>query len=217
MKNDWKYILLICISCLFLTTENSFSQNGNNVIKITDPQVKDSLNIKDMHLLKAEEVNGETLASIELQEIVVFPELEFDSRKEYKKYTKLVRDLKKVYPYAQKAKYKLIRMEREFRNLESERAKKRYIKKVEKEIKNEFKDDIKSMTINQGRLLLKLIDRETGNTSYQLLDELKGSFSAFFWQTAARVFGHDLKAEYDPRGRDWMIERIVVLIEHNQI
>jgi hypothetical protein len=108
-------------------------------------------------------------------------------------------------------------MEREFRKLETEKARKRYIKTVEKELKEEFKDDIKGMTINQGRLLLKLIDRETGNTSYYLLEELKGSFSAFFWQTVARVFGHNLKSEYDPNGRDWMIERIVVLIEHNQI
>ncbi|MFW5901055.1 MAG: DUF4294 domain-containing protein, partial [bacterium] len=117
----------------------------------------------------------------------------------------------------QKAKYKLIRMEQEFRQLESEKARQQYIKNVEKELKDEFKDDIKKMTITQGRLLLKLIDRETGNTSYHLLEELKGNFSAFFWQTVARVFGHDLKAQYDPDGQDWMIERIVTLIEHNQI
>jgi hypothetical protein len=177
----------------------------------------DTLNIKDMHLLNAEEVDGETLASIELQEVVVFPEIQFDNQRKFRRYQKLVRDLKKVYPYAQKAKYKLIQMEREFRKLETEKARKRYIKTVEKELKEEFKDDIKGMTINQGRLLLKLIDRETGNTSYYLLEELKGSFSAFFWQTVARVFGHNLKSEYDPNGRDWMIERIVVLIEHNQI
>jgi hypothetical protein len=61
------------------------------------------------------------------------------------------------------------------------------------------------------------MDRETGNTSYELLRELKGSFSAFFWQTIARVFGHDLRAEYEPYGDDRLIERIVVLIEHNQI
>jgi hypothetical protein len=108
-------------------------------------------------------------------------------------------------------------MEREFRSIESEKKRKQYIKRMEKEIKNEFKDDIKNMTINQGRLLLKLIDRETGNTSYALLDELKGSFTAAFWQTVARIFGHNLKAEYEPNGRDYLIERIVVLIEHNQI
>ena len=152
-----------------------------------------------------------------MQEFVVYPKLNFDSQRKYRQYQKLIRDLKKVYPYAQKAKYKLIKMEREFQELESEKAKKRYVKQMEKELKEEFTDDIKHMTITQGRLLLKLIDRETGNTSYALLDELKGSFTAVFWQTIARIFGHNLKAEYEPQGRDYLIERIVVLIEHNQI
>jgi hypothetical protein len=177
----------------------------------------DSLQKKDRFVLKAEEVNGTKIATIDVPEVVVYPKLEFDSRRKFRRYKKLVRDLKKVYPYAQKAKYKLIKMEREFRSIESEKKRKQYIKRMEKEIKNEFKDDIKNMTINQGRLLLKLIDRETGNTSYALLDELKGSFTAAFWQTVARIFGHNLKAEYEPNGRDYLIERIVVLIEHNQI
>lgn len=180
-------------------------------------RVADSLNKKDRYVLKAEKVDGETIATVKVQEIVVFPELEFENKRKYRRYRKLIRDLKKVYPYAQKAKYKLIRMEREFRELESERAKKQYVKKMEKEIKEEFSDDVKHLTIRQGRLLLKLIDRETGHTSYALLDELKGSFNAVFWQTVARIFGHNLKAKYEPNGRDYLIERIVVLIEHNQI
>ena len=216
MKMNRKHILFPFI-LFYLFSIPVFSQNGDTLYKVTKSEVKDTMKIKDMHLLEAEEVDGETLASIEVQEVVVYPEIEFDNRRKYRKYQKLIRDLKKVYPYAQKAKYKLIKMEREFQDLESEKERRRYVKTVEKEIKEEFKDDVKKMTITQGRLLLKLIDRETGNTSYQLLDELKGSFSAFFWQTVARVFGHDLKAEYDPNGSDWMIERIVTLIEHNQI
>jgi len=177
----------------------------------------DTLNKKNRHVLKAEEIDGQTIASIEVQEVVVFPKIEFKNRRKYRRYQKLIRDLKKVYPYAQKAKYKLNQMERELREIESQKARKQYVKKKEKEIKEEFTDDIKHLTITQGRLLLKLIDRETGNTSYALLDELKGSFSAVFWQTVARIFGHNLKAEYEPQGRDYLIERIVVLIEHNQI
>ncbi|MCF8335392.1 MAG: DUF4294 domain-containing protein [Bacteroidales bacterium] len=216
MKMNIKHILIYFI-LFHLFAMPVLSQNGDTLYKVTKSTVKDTMKIKDMHLLRAEEIDGETLASIEMQEVVVFPEIEFDNRRKYKKYQKLIRDLKKVYPYAQKAKYKLIKMEREFQNLESEKARRRYVKNVENEIKEEFKEDVKKLTITQGRLLLKLIDRETGNTSYHLLEELKGSFSAFFWQTVARVFGHNLKAEYDPQGKDWMIERIVILIEHNQI
>jgi hypothetical protein len=193
------------------------AQNGAMPDKTLGPAELDTLDLKGKHVLAVKELDGEHLATVQLQEVVVYPELKFSSRRDYRRYQKLIRDLKKVYPYAQQAKYKLIQMEREFQSLETEKERKRYIKHVEKELKDEFKDDIKKLTINQGRLLLKLIDRETGNTSYQLLEELKGNFSAFFWQTLARVFGHNLKAEYEPSGSDWMIERIVVLIEHNQI
>ncbi|MGM0530062.1 MAG: DUF4294 domain-containing protein [Bacteroidota bacterium] len=216
MKLNIRHILIFFI-LFHLSVMPVFSQNGDTLEKVTKTTIKDTLKIQGKHLLRAEELNGETLASIEVQEVVIYPDIEFDNRRKYRKYKKLVKNLKKVYPYAQKAKYKLIRMEREFQSLESEKERRRYVKNVEKEIKEEFKEDIKKMTITQGRLLLKLIDRETGNTSYSLLDELKGSFSAVFWQTVARVFGHNLKAEYDPDGKDWMIERIVVLIEHNQI
>lgn len=161
-------------------------------------------------------VEGDTIPAGNIREIIVYPKLKF-RRRMSRKYAKLVRDLKVVYPYAQKAKNKLYDMEMEFRQLESEAERKQYIKNVEKELKEEFKEDVKHLTINQGRLLLKLIDRETGDTSYQLLQELKGNFSAGFWQTIARIFGHDLKAEYEPHGRDRLIERIVVLIEHDQI
>ena len=180
-------------------------------------QVADTINGKPYYVLEAAVNNGDTIGNIKMEEIVVFPDLEFDSKREHRKYKKLIRDLKKVYPYAIKARNQLIEMEWEFRKLETEKEKREYIKKVEKQLKEDFKDDLKKLTITQGRLLLKLIDRETGRTSYTLLREIKGGFSAVFWQTLARVFGHNLKADYEPHGDDRLIERIVVLIEHNQI
>lgn len=180
-------------------------------------QVADTINGKPYYVLDAAVNNGDTIGNIEMEEIVVFPDLKFDSKRELRKYKKLIRDLKKVYPYAIKARNQLIQMEWEFRKLETEKEKREYVKKVEKQLKEDFKDDLKKLTITQGRLLLKLIDRETGRTSYTLLREIKGGFSAVFWQTLARVFGHNLKADYEPHGEDRLIERIVVLIEHNQI
>lgn len=82
---------------------------------------------------------------------------------------------------------------------------------------NDFEDDVKNLTITQGRILLKLIDRETGNTTYLILQDLKGNFSAVFWQTVARVFGSNLKSEYDPKGEDHLIEQIVQMIEAGQL
>ena len=180
-------------------------------------QIRDTINGKSYYILEGVVNGNDTIGNVNMNEIVVFPELKFDSRRERRKYAKLIKDLKKVYPYAIKARNTLIEMEWEFRKLESERAKKQYIKKVEQELKDQFKDDLKDLTITQGRLLLKLIDRETGQTSYTILREMKGGFSAVFWQTIARVFGHNLKSDYEPYGKDRLIERIVVQIEHNQI
>jgi hypothetical protein len=161
--------------------------------------------------------NGDTIPNVVLGEVIIFPEKKFKNRYQAWRYRKLVRDLKKVYPYAKLAKKKLSQMEKEFLELETEKERKRYVKTIEKQLMDEFGDDLKKLTITQGRLLLKLIDRETGSTSYVLLQELRGNFSAFFWQSIARLFGSDLKSEYDPQGEDRMIERIVLLIEHNQI
>ncbi|MFW5916132.1 MAG: DUF4294 domain-containing protein, partial [Bacteroidota bacterium] len=82
-----------------------FSQDREDIYEGKRSEIKDTLQIKDKHLVRAKEVDGKTLASVELQEVVVFPEIEFDSRRKYRKYQKLIKDLKKVYPYAQKAKY----------------------------------------------------------------------------------------------------------------
>ncbi|MDY6800590.1 MAG: DUF4294 domain-containing protein [Bacteroidota bacterium] len=161
--------------------------------------------------------NGDTIPNVVLGEVIIFPEKKFKNRYQAWRYRKLVRDLKRVYPYAKLAKKKLDQMEKEFLELETEKERKRYVKTIEKQLMDEFGDELKKLTITQGRLLLKLIDRETGSTSYVLLQELRGNFSAFFWQAIARLFGSDLKSEYDPQGEDRMIERIVLLIEHNQI
>jgi len=161
--------------------------------------------------------DGDTIPNVTLSEVVILPKIEFKNRFQAWRYRKLVRDLKRVYPYAQLAKKKLDQMEKEFLELETEKERKKYIKTIEKQLMNEFGSELKKLTITQGRLLLKLIDRETGSTSYILLQELRGNFSAAFWQTIARIFGSNLKSEYDPDGQDRLIERIVLLIEHNQI
>ena len=76
------------------------------------------------------------------------------------------------------------------------------MKQVEDELLRDYKDDLKKLTITQGRILIKLVYRETGDTSYELVEELRGKFSAFFWQALARLFGSNLKSEYDPQGED---------------
>lgn len=162
-------------------------------------------------------IDGDTIPNVVIDEVVVFPRMVFKTKRQSRKYRKLIRDVKRAYPYAIYAKKMLDDMENEFQNLETEKEKKKYIKSVEKKLMGEFGDELKKLTITQGRILLKLIDRETGNTSYELLKYLRGSVSAVFWQTIARIFGSDLKSEYDPLGDDYLIERVVRMIETGQI
>lgn len=101
--------------------------------------------------------------------------------------------------------------------LTSEREREKYLKVKEKELFAKFEQPLRHLTISQGRILIKLIDRETGNTSYELIKSLKGRFSAFVWQGVARLFGSNLKSEYDSIGKDIEIENIVLLIDEGRI
>ncbi len=169
------------------------------------------------YLVYTHVINGDTLPIIYLREITIFPPRIFKSQREQIKYTKLVRRIKKVLPYAKLAKLKLAIIELELKKIPSEEGKKAYIKIEEKKLRDEFEDEIKNLTISEGRLLIKLIDRETGKTSYELIKQLKGSFNAFLYQQIARLFGENLKDEYDSQGEDKYIEEIVARIENGEL
>ncbi len=162
-------------------------------------------------------INGDTLPLIYLREITIFPPRVFKNKREAIHYTKLVRKIKKVLPYAKLAKLKIMLIESELKKIPTEQGRKEYIKIAEKKLREDFEDEIKNLTISEGRILIKLIDRETGKTSYELIKQLKGSFNAFLYQQIARLFGENLKEEYDPKGDDKYIEEIVVRIENGEL
>jgi hypothetical protein len=172
---------------------------------------------KDNIILYGLILDGDTLLLSNIDEVYIFPARRFSSNWEYRRYQRLIRNVKKAYPYAVLAKQKFDEITLHFETLKSERAKKLYIKQVEKELMDQFEDELKKLTITQGRILIKLIDREIGETSYDLLKELKGSFTAFFWQTIARIFGSNLKSEFDPLGEDRLINEIVIMIERGAL
>ncbi|WP_082326571.1 DUF4294 domain-containing protein [Sunxiuqinia dokdonensis] len=170
-----------------------------------------------LHYLEAIEGDGDTLPHLELDEIPVFPRPEFENRRTEKRYYRLEKKVKKVYPYAQKAAELLMKYEDEYLAAESERERKKYVKQVEKELFDQYGPELKKLSISEGRILIKLIDRETGHTSYELIKDLKGGVMAFFWQGVARIFGNDLKEEYDPVIEDMLIEQIILRIEAGMI
>lgn len=140
-----------------------------------------------------------------------------DYMKDLQAFYRLRHNVLKVYPYSRLAAVKLNEMEYHMKDMKSNREKRKYRKSVEDQVRKDFEEQIKKLSIKQGDLLIKLIDRETGQTSYELISQLKGSLNAFFSQGLARLFGHDLKDKYDPEGEDKTIEMIVKQIETGKI
>lgn len=161
--------------------------------------------------------NGDTIIKKRLKEIWVYPGMNSMSQRQQRRFWRYVYKIKKVYPYARRANELLKEYEPEYSKLVSRREQRKMMKEIERQLLDEYKDDLKKFTLSEGRLLIKLIDRETGRTSYSLIKDFRGSFSAFFWQTIARLFKNDLKSEYNPEGEDRIIEEVIRMIENGQL
>ncbi len=162
---------------------------------------------------------ADTIEGFIIRGCVVTDSYQFLSEEDKQKYAKLIRNVKKVYPYAVLAGETLDKYNEMLSKMTSESERKQAMKEAEADIEKRFTKDIKAMSFSQGMVLLKLIDRETGDASYYLVEELRGKFRAFFYQAFAKVFGYNLKMRYDPYSNteDRMIERIVLSINHGQI
>jgi hypothetical protein len=158
-------------------------------------------------------VDGDTLPHFNLATKTVYPEKQFRNRFDEQQYWRLVIRVKKVLPYAKEAAVLLKKYEMEVPTDARGKDRRAYIRKAEDELMNKYESTFKKMSINDGRVLIKLIDRETQSVSYDLIHELKGGISAAFWQGVARIFGNNLKTQYDPLGEDRQIEQIVRYIE----
>jgi hypothetical protein len=184
------------------------------VLLSVSPHLSGQIEQKDNSGVTRAVVQGsDTIPLIELPEVRVYNRRDFDYLYLKRKYRRLIRNVKKAYPYSKIAGKELKELDDQLASIENEKEQKEYIQKTEKEIMGQFEKEVKKLTVTQGIILVKLIDRETGRTSYQVIKELKGSITAFFWQGIARIFGNNLKAKYDPEGDDRVIEDIVCGIE----
>jgi hypothetical protein len=165
------------------------------------------------YLIQRVNRNGVIMPEIEIKEVNVVPRPVPAKRGEYRKYERLIYNLKKVYPYAKMVRLRLAIVNDELRTIPDEKSRRQYMRSVEKDVFAEYEDDMRQLTITQGRLLIKLIDRETQNTSYELIKDYRGKFSAAFWQGIARIFGTNLKEVYDPGGDDALIELIIMELD----
>jgi hypothetical protein len=197
MKAAWFFIFSFAL--LFISMQDAIAQETRGV--------------NDTIIVRAAIVDGDTIPSSYLPTVNIFSRRRFKSNREQAKYTKLRRDVTKVWPYAKIAGERFQQLERELQMTSDKRVQQALVDKTEKEIKEQFEEELKKLTMTQGRILIKLIDRQTGQTSYALVQELKGKMSAFFWQGMARLFGSNLKSHYDPLGEDIEIEKIVKSLE----
>ena len=162
-------------------------------------------------------IDGDTIPVIYYDEVYIWGNKSFRNSAESKQWERLVRNVKKTYPYAKLAGIKFNEYNQKMATVKSEKAKKEMMKQAEDELEAQFGDELKGLTFTQGKILLKLIDRQTSNCSYDIVKEFRGRFRAFFYQSFARIFGYNLKVKYDPLGADADIERIVLMIENGVI
>jgi hypothetical protein len=190
-----KYAFLLILAGLFST----FASVGQE----TYYSHSDSLVIED----------GDTIPHFNLSPVYIYSEKKHKNRFDEQQYWRLVMRVKKVLPYAKEAAYLLQKYELEVPPDARNRDRRAYVHKAEDELMKKYESTFKKMSVNDGRVLIKLIDRETNHVSYDIIEEVKGGFSAVFWQGVARIFGNNLKTQYDPLGEDRQIEQIVQYIE----
>ncbi len=159
----------------------------------------------------------DTIPYVQLPAVYIFRPVEFDNQRQRNRYDKLVRDVKIVLPIAKEVNRAIIETYEYMLTLPNEKARQRHIKAVEKGLKEQYTPRLKKLTFSQGKLLIKLVDRQTNSTGYELVKAFMGPFKAGFYQAFASMFGASLKKEYDPEGEDALTEQIILMVENGQL
>ena len=162
-------------------------------------------------------VDGDTLYMVQLQDIWVYPPMHFKNRRQEKFYWRTVRDVKKCLPYAKMITEDMKYADAELAKLPDDKARRKWWKAYERHLFRKYEKDFRNMYASQGRMLMKLMDRETNRTSYDLIKQYKGKVAANFWQFIAKLFRNDLKEEYDATDKDRITERVINLVEAGQL
>lgn len=152
--------------------------------------------------------NGDSVPLVHLT-----PIRKYARKPDMRRYARLVRAVKKVYPLAKQAQAEMARIEREILAIGDKQEQERYAREAQRRLIKQYKPVILKMTFSEGKVLLKLIDRQTDQTAFQIIKEFRGGFVAGFWQAMAKLFGNNLKLDYQPEKRDRLLEQIVTYYE----
>lgn len=163
---------------------------------------------KKFLIIKGDTITGQ---SIDLEEVVILPRLRLNTNEERRRYLILQRKTLKVYPYAKLAAERLETLNARMAGVKSKRQRKKYTRMVQKFVENEFADKLKKFTITEGQILIKLIHRQTGETAFDLIKELRSGWRAFWYNNTAKLFDMSLKIPFDPEveEEDFLIEDIL--------
>ena len=160
---------------------------------------------------------GDSIQYMEMNNVYVFPPVTFSSKLQQNAYMRLVKNVKTVLPIAKEARLIMMETAEYLETLPSKEAREEHMKRVEKSIMKEYKPRMKKLTYSQGKLLIKLIYRESNSSGYELIQAFLGPMRAGFYQAFAWAFGASLKKQYDPEGIDRLTERVVLMVEAGQL
>lgn len=214
-----KYLFILSVSfCLSLSAQAQDDLDIGNLPTL--PSVYESGKLTKLvfyRYTKPTIEDGDTVWTYLMPELPVYPEMKFKNAKQRQQFNRLVANIKKVLPLAQKANQMLQETYKVLETLPDKKSKDEHIKAVEKEIKRVYTPQMKKLTYSQGKLLIKLVDRECNQSSFEIIKAFLGPLRANFYQIFAWTFKASLKKEYDAEGDDRLIERIVIQIEAGQL
>lgn len=209
-----RQIFLILIGFLFFSHFCLAQDHINPEDRVVD---MDSPTFVPMvHIGKAK-VGSDSIQYVRTSNVYVFPPIEFKNKSQQTAYYRLVYNIKKVLPIAKECRQIILETGAYLETIPSKKERSEHMKLVEKEIWNTYKPRMKKLSFSQGKLLIKLIDRECNSTSYDLVQAFLGPVRAGFYQAFAWAFGSSLKKRYDPKGADRLVERIVLQVEAGQL
>jgi len=187
-----KFYRLFFLSIVMITAASAKAQMSDVGVKYPVLGKNDTIRVASTN------DNGEMIAWIPLNEVVIYGYRVFKTSADRAAYNRLRYNVMKVMPYALFAKRRYEQLEKDLAVATDKKEQKKLVKQCDKEIKDMFNREIKELTISQGQILTKLIDREVGRTTYEIVRETKGGVTAFLYQSVARVVGHNLKSKYNP-------------------
>lgn len=161
--------------------------------------------------------NTDTFYLARMADVYVYPPMVFKNKQQERFYWKTVRDVKKTLPFAKELTLEMQVADQQLALLADDKARRKWWRQYEKYLFRKYEDDLRHMTASQGQMLMKLMDRESDRTSYDIIKHYRGKASANFWQFVAKLFKNDLKEEYDASDKDRIVERVINLVEAGQL